>query len=355
MTTSATTVPSAPGTQRTGGREALGWDRGWQAAFERAAVEHAAEQLAVADARPGRVVATHRVGFDIHSPRGREFVTHKAPRRDPLAAPATGDWVVVADSDQGEEPLIIQVLDRRTAVIRRDPADAAQPQVLAANADTVAVVHGADRPVNSRRIERQLAVAHGSGAGVVIVMTKADLSRASATHAALSQALPHETVLATAARTGEGIDTVAALTQDDRTLVLLGESGAGKSSLINAVMGHEALDTAVVREGDAKGRHTTTRRELVALPAGGAILDTPGVRAIGLWPGATDLGAVFPRIAEAAVECRFRDCSHHAEPGCVVTAAVTDGRIAAEHLTAWHTLTAELAATNTQLERQGWR
>lgn len=327
--------------------EALGWDEGWQAVRDAADADPAG--------RLGRVLRTHRVGFDVQTEDGREFCVHKARGRDPMAAPATGDWVVVSDVPDVPEPAIMTVLPRRTAVVRRDPADRAAPQVLAANADVVALVHGADRPVNPRRLERQLALAHGSGARVVIVLTKADLPDAEATRAVLVAAAPGEDVLVTAAAAGAGIDAVDALTGDSDTLVLLGESGAGKSSLVNAVLGHEAVAVGLVREGDHKGRHTTTRRELLALPTGGALLDTPGVRAVGLWPGWADTDAVFTEIAEAAEACRFADCSHDAEPACGVRTAVRDGALDPDRLDAWRVLVAEIAGTAGELQRKGWR
>ncbi|CAN5854351.1 ribosome small subunit-dependent GTPase A [soil metagenome] len=328
----------------------LGWDPLWEQAYEQAAAAHATHP-----SRPGRIMRTHRVGFDVRTPGGREFAVHKAERRDPRAAPATGDWVVVADLPEEPDTIITRVLPRRTAVIRRDPADRALPQVLAANADTVAVVHGADRPVNARRLERQLAVAHGSDARVVIVLTKGDLPQADATARAIEGAVPDEPIVMTSTATGRNLTAAAALIAGNQTLVLLGESGAGKSSLVNAVMGDMALATGGVRAGDAKGRHTTTSRELLAHPTGGAMLDTPGVRAIGLWPDATDLGPVFPEVTRASDDCRFRDCTHHNEPGCAVAKAVSTGLVDPERLHAWHRLVEEIQSTSDQLEQKGWR
>ena len=331
------------------GLEGLGWDAGW------ADLQHDAEVGAGTAPRAGRIARTHRVGFDVFTRAGRLCAVTKAGQRDPMRAPATGDWVVLADVADIDEPVIANVLDRRSAVVRRDPADRAAPQVLAANADVVAVVQGADRPINPRRLERQLAVAHGSEARVVVVLSKSDLDPDGDAARQLREAAIGQEVLVTGANSGVGIDELDAMTEGCRTLVLLGESGAGKSSLVNAVLGHEATAVGVVREGDSKGRHTTTRRTLLPLPTGGALLDTPGVRAVGLWPGWADLDAVFPEIAEAAETCRFSDCSHRREPGCGVTGAVEDGTVLADRIEAWRALDDELEATRTEVERKDWR
>jgi ribosome biogenesis GTPase len=338
--------------------EDLHWAEAVQSVYRRAT------RKATHPVRPGRVLRTHRVGFDALTPQGREFVIHQARRRDPLTAPATGDWVAIGDLPDVEDPVITTVLPRVTALVRRDPADRAAPQVLAAGIDVVAVVQGADRPVNARRLERQLALAHGSGAEVLVVVTKTDLAGAEEVLAGVRAAAPAEQVLVTAAGTDPGndsevgIDALIAMTsqgQSGRTVALLGESGAGKSTLVNAVLGHEALATGGVRGGDAKGRHTTTRRELLILPLGGGLLDTPGVRAIALWPGYANLEAVFTEVAAAAQECRFGDCTHDTEPGCAVGAAVAAGAIDAERLDAWRQLTEELEATRAQIEQKDWR
>ena len=331
------------------GLEGLGWDQRWADLHDDADVDMGD------DPRVGRIARTHRVGFDVFTSDGRLFAVTRARQRDPMRAPATGDWVVLTDVADIDEPVITCVLDRRSAVVRRDPADRAAPQVLAANADVVAVVQGADRPINPRRLERQLAVAHGSEARVVVVLSKADLDPDGDAARQLKEVAIGQEVLVTGANDGVGIDELDAMTDGGHTLVLLGESGAGKSSLVNAVLGHEATAVGMVREGDSKGRHTTTRRTLLPLPTGGALLDTPGVRAVGLWPGWADLEAVFPEIAEAAEACRFSDCSHRREPGCGVTGAVEDGTVRADRLEAWRALDDELEATRTEVERKDWR
>ena len=333
-----------------GGGDALGYDEQWAKRLERhdsTPGKHAP--------RPGRVLRTHRVGFDVATPSGREFTIHRAGRRNPLTAPATGDWVVVADIPDVEDSVITTVADRRTALIRRDPADRAVPQVLAANADVVIVTHGVDRPVSARRMERQLALAHGSGADVVVAVTKSDLPEATVASQAIVAAAVGQQVIVTASTTGQGIEELMALTDGNQTIALLGESGAGKSSLLNAVVGEGVVDIGGVREGDSRGRHTTTRRELHALVDGGAILDTPGVRAIALWPGATDLSATFPEIAEATQDCRFGDCSHQREPGCAVIAALDDDVLDRGRVESWRSLRGELDDTERQIERKDWR
>jgi len=264
---------------------------------------------------PGRVV---RIDYD------RCLVATGRPD-GPVAAtswplPATGDWVRLRlDAAAGTPPAVDAVLPRWSALARED-------QVLAANVDVVLVVASLDTPINLNRIERQLVLAWDSGAKPVVILTKAD------THPD-----PEEVVVAVEARAGRvdvvltsstldsGVDEVAAHLRPNRTAVLLGPSGAGKSTLANRLLEADVLATGRVRTGDHKGRHTTTSRDLVVVPGGGVLIDTPGVRSLTLLGAEEGLAAAFSDVGDLAEDCKFRDCRHDGEPGCAVAAAVAAG------------------------------
>ncbi len=288
--------------------------------------------LADAAAVPARVSRVDRGGALLLTGAGIEQVETDTTL-------ATGDWVALADG------LITAVAPRRTTLSRADSSGAAE-QVLAANIDSVFVVQGLDRPVRPGRLERGFVLAWEAGAEPHLVLTKADLAgdpeAAAAEAAAMS---PGVEVHVTSVATGQGLDGLLAHLEGWRTAALLGESGAGKSSLANALVGSEVLATGDVRVGDHKGRHTTTARHLVPLPAGGVLVDTPGLRQLGLWSGETGLAATFADIAELAATCRFPDCAHDREPGCAVQAAIADGRLPARRLTAYGKLQRELEHT----------
>lgn len=284
-------------------------------------------------------------------------------------APTVGDWVAIrVDQPAGDHrtragaPLIdavVSVLPRRS-LLRRQSADERAEQALAANVDLVLVTCGVDRPVKAGRIQRLAAQAWDGGATPVLVLTKAvdagmvDLPRLELEHPGLR-------VVACAALEGVGLADLRALVAG-RTAVLVGESGAGKSTLANALLGADVAITGEVRTGDAKGRHTTTARHLHLLPGAGhgAIIDTPGIRSIGLAAGSEAVDAVFPDVEELAGGCRFSDCGHGSEPGCAVLAAVDEGRLAGERLLDWRRLqkevaSAELRATPHQYRAEGRR
>lgn len=285
---------------------ALGWDDGWRDATR------------ALGGTAGRVVRLDRGWARVVTDAGP--VAAALPVGGPSVT--TGDWVTVAVSgdDDGQ---VLGRTDRRTALVRRDPAEEPGPQVLAANIDDVWIVHPADRPLRSGWLDRALVVANGSGAVPIIVVAKADVAAGAAADAAdtATTLAPDVDVVSTSAVDGRGIDVLGDRLAGGRTAALLGRSGSGKSSLINAVSGVADQRVGAVRASDARGRHTTTRRALV-VAAGGSVIDTPGVRALGLWEAEDGLARTFPEIASVAADCRFRDCSHRVEPGCAVIRAL---------------------------------
>ena len=309
----------------------LGWDDGWEAEFDR----HRAEGLA-----PARVAIQHRGAYDVVAADGttRASASPRLVREHGL--PAVGDWV-------GLDPVSGQIdalLPRRTVLSRKEAWQAVREQVLAANVDVAFLMQGLPLDVNARRLERYLAMAWESGAQPVVLLTKLDLVQDPVGYLAEVEAVTVGAcpVHAVSAQTGEGLDEVRAWFRGDRTAVLIGSSGVGKSTLVNALAGAELLATQEVREEDQRGRHTTTRRELVVLPDGGVVLDTPGIRELRLWDG--DLEQAFGDVEAIAARCRFSDCSHRSEPGCAIRAALLDGSLSAERWSSYRKLERELRA-----------
>ena len=315
----------------------LGYSPRWQTLFE----PHAAQGLA-----PARVVRGDRGSLVVVTPDGvvRAKLSARLLKSASSAAdlPAVGDWVAVLVFDDLDAPLIEAVLERSNAITRGDPGNTSDVQVLAANIDTVFVVHPIAEPPNLRRIERELSVAWDSGAVPVVVLTKADLSADPDTAgAAVESVALGADVIATSALAGDGIQPLLEYISDHRTAVLVGPSGAGKSTLINSLLGKERQVTREVRVSDGRGMHTTVTRELIQMPGGGMLIDTPGLRAFGLRGSEDGIASVFPEIGQASRSCRFRDCTHSDEPGCAVRAAVESGTLPSERLDSYHKLMGE--------------
>jgi ribosome biogenesis GTPase / thiamine phosphate phosphatase len=265
-----------------------------------------------------------------------------AVAKDATAAPCTGDWVVVREWPDHRQT-VEQVLPRRTAVVRATAGEQSHGQVLCANVDLAAVVVALHPLPVPARVDRLLSLAWGSGARPLVVLTKDDVvSDGEQVAEDLAAELPDVEVVRTSTVTGLGIDRLAALVAGGLTLALLGLSGHGKSSLVNALVGTEVLGTRTIRD-DGRGRHTSVRRELVVLPGGGAVIDTPGLRGIGLIDEGGLAGA-FADVVALAAGCRFRDCTHRSEPGCAVNAALEDGTLSRRRYESWRMLLREADA-----------
>jgi len=296
-----------------------------------------------AGAVAGRVSRVDRGRFSMLSAQGPLNVATTGVSRV-----CVGDWVIVSASSGSPAPddtyELLEVLPRTTALIRQASGSRTEPQALAANIDAVLVLVPLDREISPRQIERFLALAFDSGALPVLILTKRDLveSRDAVEARSLVGAVSTEVAVITASVvTGEGMADISALVARGRTLALLGTSGAGKSSLVNALMGSNAVQTGAVRQADSKGRHTTTWRELVVVPSGGTLIDTPGLRELGMWVDEEGIDTVFSDITDLAEHCKFNDCAHGNEPGCAVLAAITAGTLPAERLASYRKLIGE--------------
>lgn len=281
--------------------------------------------------RAGRVLAQHR-GRWVVATHGAEGPPCLMPARSRLRAnpPVTGDWVAVDAAGR-----ITAVLARQGAIVRRAPGETVAEQVLAANVDVALILEPLPEP-NRRRIERMVALASSGDVPACLVLTKADLDDdAHRVAAGLARRVGLIDAVAVSAIAAEGVRMLGATLEPGRTAVLLGASGAGKSTLVNALLGEQRQRTQAVRPGDRRGRHTTVTRELISLPGGSLLIDTPGVREIGVWNGSGD---AFADVDVLAVDCRFADCGHDTEPGCAVRDAVEPDRIRA-----WRKLVREQA------------
>lgn len=316
----------------------LGWDAGWAEAF----LPHASAGLA-----PGRVAIEFNHLFRVHAADGEITaqhagrLLHEATGRHMLAA--VGDWVAVEVRRDERSGTIEAVLPRRSQFSRKVAGDVTAEQVVAANIDVAFLVMGLDHDYNLRRLERYLLLASESGAAPAVLLTKADLCEdVPARLAEVRAAAPGIAVHALNAPSGVGLEPVAALLSPGRTATLLGSSGAGKSTIINALAGTEVMKTQEVRAHDSRGRHTTRHRQLIVVPGLGVIIDTPGMRELQLWDVTRTMRDTFEDIESLAPLCHFTNCQHREEPRCAVTAAVADGRIAAGRLESYRKLQGEL-------------
>lgn len=318
--------------------DSYGWSDHWSALFAR---------YAGGDAQPGRIVRHDRAGPLVATSSG---LVHLPVRRS-VDALTVGDWVVIEDGE-----VIVDLLERSSLLRRRDPG--ADEQLLAANVDVVAMVFGADRPLKAGRLYRTRTQIWDAGAMPLVVLTKADLieddSGVDALISRVREIDPSLDAVAVSCVTGTGLDDLRRLV-DGRTLALLGESGAGKSTLVNALVGGDVASVSTVRTTDHRGRHTTTSRQLHPLPGGGVLVDTPGLREVGLWTDESSVDAVFPEIEAHAETCHYRDCTHGSEPGCAVRAAVENGLLSPERFAAWESLRKEAANAALRADEHGRR
>jgi ribosome biogenesis GTPase len=316
----------------------LGWNEVFQHHLELLRESQEDPQLS-----PARVVVEHRGAYQVITADGPAWaeltgrLRHSASDRIDL--PAVGDWVAL-----GADGRIEAVLPRRSAFVRKAAGTRPEPQVVAANIDLVFIVTSANADFNPRRIERYVAAVWESGASPVLVINKTDLGGdVDALLEALGQTRVGLSVARVSAIEQTGAEQLAPYLGPATTIALVGSSGVGKSTLVNWLLGREAQDTAPIREHDTRGRHTTTHRELIALPTGGALIDTPGMRELAVWSDDGDLSGAFADIEALTERCRFRDCQHHGEPGCALEQALERSELDPERLAHYFKLQREIA------------
>ena len=305
------------------------------------------QQFAATGLEPARIIIQHRNGYGLITGAGEVSaqLSGRLARESQIGTfPVVGDWVAIAIRDNERSATIHNVLPRSSTFTRKVAGNVQAAQIVAANVDVALLVASLNRDLNPRRIERYLATAWESGANPMVVLTKADLcTDISAIQAEIEAIAGGVPVHVVSVVSGMGMAQLAQSFAPGQTAVLLGSSGAGKSSLVNALAGKTLMATRSIREGDARGRHTTTHRHLVLLPNGRLLLDTPGMRELGLWDAESGVTATFADIEELVTHCRFGDCTHGTEPGCAVQAALQVGALQPERWNAYQKLRGELA------------
>jgi ribosome biogenesis GTPase len=325
------------------------------------------ERTAPSGTKPARVLAEHRGSYvltvgdrEINGVVSGRF-RHDAQQSEDF--PAVGDWVAVDSTDGGESAVIRAVLPRQTQFARPARGELPGAQVVAANVDVVLVVAGLDHDFNLRRLERYVTLAFSSGAEPVIVLNKADVCDdvpgRIADVASIAAGVP---IRVLSAKGGTGLESLTPLLEPGKTVALLGSSGVGKSTIVNEILGYERQATGAVRDDDQRGRHTTTMRELLVTPSGALLIDSPGIRSVGMWDADEGISDAFADVTAAAANCRFTDCQHGTEPGCGVQAAIRDGTLSRARLEShqklereWAHMARRVDHAAREVERRKWK
>ncbi|MCR8644952.1 ribosome small subunit-dependent GTPase A [Paenibacillus sp. N1-5-1-14] len=305
----------------------------------------------------GRVALEHKHMYRLYTEQGDLLaeitgkLRHLADGREDY--PAVGDWVAISARPLEGRASIHGILSRKSKFSRKVAGSIPDEQIVAANVDSIFLVNALNNDFNIRRLERYLILAWESGAQPVIILSKSDLcSDIDSKIAEVESVAIGVPILVISSLVDEGMDQLAPYLAQGQTVALLGSSGAGKSSIVNRLSGQTMMDVQEVREGDDRGRHTTTHRELVMLPNGGMIIDTPGMRELGLWDGESGIQEAFEDIETYAEQCRFSDCLHKNEPGCAIRAAIRDGSITQERYNSYLKLQKEIAFLERKTNRQ---
>jgi len=311
---------------------------GWDEYFEKEWMKNSIDGM-----YPGRIIADYGQMLRVFSDAGEILVNRPVKKLDDAIQLAVGDWVALEHSAETQSMHVHIALTRKTKFSRAAAGIEVKEQIVAANVDTVFLIQSLNRDFNMRRLERYLIAAWESGAVPVVVLTKADCcddvaDRVTAVYATC----PGVEVHSISCVTGEGIEEIRKYFVPGKTVALLGSSGVGKSTLVNTLAGKELLKTQEIREDDSRGRHTTTHRELLLLPEGGLILDTPGMRSLSLWEADAGMEVMFGDVEELTKQCRFHDCNHRNEPGCAVREALDTGKLEMKRWESWLKLQKEL-------------